>query len=154
MTTINQDLWEVASVVAMLRLGLVPLRRVNGTIQPPKKDLAAMPPDEAKKARRKYRKMWRRELAKTLREFEKLPKRRQKSVYSWGGNYVKGRWKSVDDDPLGVMLLEIEKVEVGEKPSAWARGYRWASVKNCEAFQKELIKAARELGLMHRKRSI
>lgn len=138
----------------MLRLGLVPLRMADGKLQPPKKDLAQMPADEARKARRKYRKMWRRELARELREFEQTPKRRLKREYSWCGEYIKGKWTDCDDDPLGSRLLRIQHFEVGEKPSAYARGYRWQLVKGSPEFDREIVKAARELGLMYRSRSM
>lgn len=153
-TTIQQDLWELASVLAMVRLGLVPLRLDNRKLQPPKKDLAQMPTDEARKARRKYRKLWRRALARELRDFEKTPKRRQKREFSWCGEYIKGKWTDCDDDPLGTRLLRILHFEVGERPSPYARGYRWSLVKASPEFDREIVKAARELGLMHRTRSM
>jgi hypothetical protein len=142
-TTVNQDLWEVASVIAMLRLGLHPLRKVDGKHVSPKKDLDALPADESRRLRRKYRKIWRRALMRDLREFEKLPKRQQVKQFSWCGEYIKGRYVDNDDDPLMSMMLQIAKYEVGEKPSPWARGYRWALVKSTPEFERELLRAGR-----------
>jgi hypothetical protein len=150
--TTRQDLWELASVIAFERLGLVPLRKVDGECIPPKDDLAAMDPEAARKARRKYRKIWRRDLARELHDFEKAPKRLKKN-WRWTGASVRGRWRC-DEDPLTSMMYLVAACEVGERPSKHARGYRWARVKNSVEYNKELLKVALGLGLVDPRRNM
>lgn len=151
-TTVRQDLWELATVIAMERLGIVPLRRIDGKCQPPRPDLARMEPDEARKAKRRYRKLWRRDLARELREFERTPKRRKKD-WHYSGAYVNGSWKSVQD-PLECFFIKIEAVEAGSDPTAYGRSARWSRVKDGPEFRRMLMKVAAELGLLHPKRSM
>lgn len=145
-TTTRQNLWELASVIAFERLGLVPLRKVDGVCQPPSADLAAMPADAARKARRKYRKLWRRSLVRELKDFDSAPKRRKRH-WRWTRAAVRGAWKCVKD-PLEGHLLIVQGLEVGQRPSKSARGYRWQRVKDCVEYRAMLYKVADELGLL------
>lgn len=145
-------MWELTSLIAFERLGLVPPRKVDDKCVPPALDLAAMSPEEARKAKRKFRKLWRRSLARDYREFEKAPKRR-KNDWRWTGCSVRGRWRALED-PLDGLLLFAKALEVGCRPSQSARGYRWGRVIHSQEFQKMRMKVAAELGLLHPKRSM
>jgi hypothetical protein len=141
------EMWDLALTVAYVRLGLIPLQRdTENRYVPPKATLETMPPDEARKSKRKYRKLWRRELARQLREFERAPSRVRKSENVGYSVKFRGRWRPIIDSFEG-QLLEIAAFEVGEFPSICARGYRWDRVKSCKDLRKELLKAAIELGL-------
>ena len=152
-TTTKEDLWEVASAVAFVRLGLVPLRKVDDKVQPPTAELAAMPLEESRKARRKYRKLWRRDLARFLKMYEQTPKRRRESEWRYTGAYMKGVWKNVED-AMTCMLNQIHSVEVGEKPSWYARAYRWERVTTCDEYRKVLLEVAKELVLVDPRRNM
>lgn len=130
----------------MQRMGIVPPRVIEGRCQSVMQDLANMDPSEARRAKRKYRKVWRRSLARELREFECTPRRRR-DQWAWGGAYVKGVWESCED-PLGGMLLKLVAVDVGKRPSRYARWDRWQRVKASQEFRKTLLEVAIELGLI------
>jgi hypothetical protein len=152
-TTAREDLWELASVIAFERLGLVPLRKVDGAYQPPGPELATMSAEDSRKAKRKYRKLWRRSLARDLKMFEKAPRRRQKDLWRFTGASVRGAWKCVEDPLEGNMFL-IAAVEVGERPSWYARGYRWARVKCCNEYRRMLLSVAKEFALLDPQRNM
>ncbi len=147
------ELWDLALAVAMTRLGLVPLQRDGNDYVPPKAALAAMPVDEARKAKRKYRKLWRRSLARDLKVFEATPQRVRKWKYCHRGVNVRGSWKGAADALEG-QLLEIEALDVGRRPSCHARGYRWVHVRSCPELRKELLRAAMEFGLCPERRNM
>lgn len=110
-----------------------------------------MPSDEARKARRKYRKLWRRSLARDIRAYQNTPKRRRERDWKYTGAYVRGVWKN-DEDALTCVLLQILAVEVGQRPSHHARAYRWDRVTVCEEYRKTLLQVAKELGLVDPRR--
>lgn len=145
--TVKDDLWELASVIAFERLGLVLLRQVDGKCIPPSVELAAMPAEEARKARRKYRKLWRRSLYREMRDFEKTPQRSVHRVWSWTGADIRGNWKCAECPYYGQLLI-YASLEVGERPSWSARGYRWKRVKESEEYRKMIKIVALELGLL------
>lgn len=151
MSTTKKELWDYASAIALAKLGLLPLSKVDGVTKPPGKAFATDRSPEARKAKRKYRKLWRRSLVKQLKEWERMPPRLKKE-YTWllNGTKVRGRWKGAKD-PLEGALIELEAVEVGEHPSAYARGYRWNRVVNSVEYQDALRDAARQLGLKVRR---
>lgn len=152
MIDLKEELWKLAFIVAMTRAGFLALQRDDdGKYLPP---TAAVKADPAgtREARRKYRKAWRRELARKLREFETSPKRQQKRM-KWHGAYVKGKWKH-RQDPLEAHLLEIKGLEVGRRPRRHARGQRWCLVKSCPEVRKALLEVAAEFGLLDPKRSM
>lgn len=106
-----------------------------------------MPAEEARKAKRKYRKLWRRSLYREMREFEKTAPRNVKNHYNWTGASIRGSWKCAECPYLGQLFLYASQ-EVGQRPSWSARGYRWKRVKESEEFRKMLKIVAMELGLL------
>lgn len=139
-------------LVAMTRVGLLPLQRnEKGGYYPPSLIVAA-DPEGTRAARRKYRKLWRRALARDLKEFDRMPRRRQKQS-TWQGGYIKGKWQS-REDPLEGRLLQILSYDVGRRPRRNARGMRWDLVKACPELRKELLKVANEFGLLDPQRSM
>jgi len=112
-----------------------------------------MTAEESRKARRKYRKLWRRSLARELKEFEKAPRRRQKVAWRFTGAHVRGKWKC-EEDPLEGMMFLIAALEVGERPSAYARGYRWSRVSCCQEYRKMLLTVAKEFALLDPQRNM
>lgn len=132
----------------MQRAGILPLARdENGAYIPPTKDTRERPA-ETRAARRKYRKMWRRDIARDVRDFEKAAKRVQKRM-RWQGAIVKGHWSS-REDPLDGMLLKIKALEVGRRPRKNARAGRWQRVRNCPELRRVLKEVAIEFGLIKR----
>jgi hypothetical protein len=151
-TDLKEELWRLAFVIALTRVGLLALQRdENGAYVPPSADVKA-DPAATRKARRKYRKLWRQDLARSLKEFGAAPKRRQKKM-RWHGVSINGQWKSVED-PFEGRLLEIKSCEVGRRPRRGARAQRWIRVKQCPQLRKELLKVAAEFGLLDPKRSM
>jgi hypothetical protein len=149
---LKEELWRLAFVIAMTRIGLLALQRNDeGAYLPPTAAVKA-DPEGTRKARRKYRKLWRQHLARSLREFGGAPKRRQKRM-RWHGVYVNGKWKSVED-PFDGRMLEIRSCDVGRQPRKSARAERWKRVKECPELRKELLKVAAEFGLLDPKRSM
>ncbi len=139
-------------LVAMTRVGLLPLQRdEKGAYHPPTVAVAA-DPEGTRTARRKYRKLWRRALARDLRDFDRRPRRVQKRD-TWQGGYIKGRWQS-REDPLEGRLLQILSYDVGRRPRRNARGLRWDLVKTCPELRKELLKVATEFGLLDPQRQL
>lgn len=152
MIDLKEELWRLAFVIALTRIGLLALQRNDdGAYMPPSAATKA-DPEGTRKARRKYRKLWRQSLAKSLKEFGGAPKRRQKKM-RWHGATVNRRWKSVED-PLEGRLLEIKSCDVGRQPRRPARGERWKRVRQCPQLRKELLKVAAEFGLLDPKRSM
>jgi len=150
--TTKEDMWELASVIAFERLGLLPLRKIDGVMQPPGDAFATMSPDTARRMKRKYRKLWRRDLVRDLRDFAKAAPRRRKH-WRYTGTYVDGKWKCVEDPLLG-MMLKIQALDVGRRPRWAARGYRWERVLQSKEYNKMLLKVAAELGLLDPLRSM
>lgn len=152
MTDLKKELWRLAFIIAMTRVGLLPLQRSeHGKYLPPTEAVKA-DPEGTRKARRKYRKLWRRKLQRSLRGFELLP-RRVKKRRRWHGATVNGKWQS-RQDPLEGLMLEIKAVEVGRRPRRHARGQRWVLVKSCPEVRAELLKVAAEFGLLDPKRKM
>lgn len=106
-----------------------------------------MPAEEARKAKRKYRKLWRRSLYREMRDFEKTKPRNIKNMWGWTSASIRGNWKSSEDPYYGQLLL-YASVEVGKRPSWSARGYRWKRVKESEEYRITIKKVAMELGLL------
>jgi hypothetical protein len=151
-TDLKEELWRLAFIVAMTRVGLLALERnEDGAYLPPTAAVKA-DPEGTRKARRKYRKLWRMDLARSLKEFGNAPKRRQKRM-RWHGVTINGQWKSVED-PFEGRLLEIKACEVGRRPRRGARAQRWIRVKQCPELRVELLKVAAEFGLLDPKRSM
>jgi hypothetical protein len=143
-------LWRLAFMIALDRVGVLALPRAeDGAYMPPTEAVKA-DPEGTRKARRRYRKLWRRALARELKEFERAPPRRRRKHWAWIGAFVKGVYKA-KDDPFDSVMLLLRSVEVGCSPRRNARGARWQRVKQCHEVRRELLKAAQELGLVQRR---
>ncbi len=105
-----------------------------------------MSPEDARKVRRKYRKLWRRSLYREMLEFDKTPQRAIKTKWGWNGSHIRGHWKCEEDPYYGQLLL-YAAMEVGDRPSWSARGYRWKRVKESKEYRKMIGIVALELGL-------
>lgn len=93
--------------------------------------------------KRKYRKLWRAELASRARGIDRTPKRRRDrdhGLMSWYGRTLKR-------DAVEEWLVTLTNHGVGDRPDAIGRACRWTTVRYSEALTRELKKAALELGL-------
>ena len=144
--------WMLAFAVALDRCGLLASERDGFDAWVPPTLAVADDPAGTRVARRRYRKLWRRSLARELREFELTPKRRQRKMKHEGA-YVKGRWVS-REDPLEGMMLRIQALAVGRRPWRHARGKRWWRVKTCPELRRTLLQVAKEFGLLDPKRDM
>ena len=152
MTNLKKELWRLAFIVAVTRVGLLALERNDDGAYVPPTEAVKADPEGTRKARRKYRKLWRRDLARTLNELESAPRRRKKQM-RWHGAVVKCQWRR-REDPLEGYMLEIKACEVGRRPRRHARAQRWIRVKQCLELRAELLKVATEFGLLDPRRSM
>lgn len=105
-----------------------------------------MDPGAARKAKRRWRKLWRVSLKRELRFYEALPRRTRKGYYA-GGSLVNGKWRS-SRDVLEGCFFNMRSCDVGRHPRFGARIARALKVCFGKELQKAISVAMKDLGLM------
>jgi hypothetical protein len=136
----SREMWELAVYTTFQRIGVMPFHK-RGQM---KTALNHLNPEEARKARRKYRKAWRRELVCVIKKFDSIPtiKEQERVCVDWSFTCYDG----ID----GVLDL-LKNLCVGAKPDKKARNARLHMVRFGDRFSTEFKKVAIELGLMRRR---
>jgi len=135
----SKEMWELAVYTTLQRIGVMPFHK-RGMM---KAALSHLSEEESRKARRKYRKVWRRELARAIKAFDSLSVREQeRTCIDWSFTCYDGIEGAMD---------MLKSMSVGSKPNKKARHARLHLVRFSERFSTEFKKVAVELGVFRRR---
>jgi hypothetical protein len=142
----TRTLWELAVATAMVRCGILPSPCDPSKGYLPPTAAVAADPQGTRKARRRYRKLWRRSLLREIRAFDALSPRQRRNLVGPVPYRGGTRWP---EDPLFYVFSIVKGHDVGrQRPRRAGRSLRWLRVKSCPELRRELLRAAAELGLI------
>lgn len=135
----DKEMWKLAVYTTFQRLGVLPSAKKHTMLV----SLSHMSAEEGRKAKRKYRKAWRRAVAALLREFDGYSIKDQEMVCV--------DWSFTQKNGIDGVLDMLNALRVGRRPDMKGRRCRLHAVRYGERFSREFRKVAIELGLMRRR---